>query len=99
MAVRSRNIVKRLRLGSIRMESGNGWSKTWTFLEDQWHEGPIPIMNSRTHAAWFCSVVFDGARTFEGVTPDLQLHCARVNESAKKLFLKPIVSTEKWVEL
>jgi branched-chain amino acid aminotransferase len=43
--------------------------------------------------------VFDGARAFEGVTPDLDLHCARVNDSAAKLFLKPTVSTETWVKL
>jgi branched-chain amino acid aminotransferase len=56
-------------------------------------------MGPRTHAAWLCSIVFDGARAFEGVTPDLDLHCARVNESAKKLFLKPTVAAEKWIEL
>jgi branched-chain amino acid aminotransferase len=77
----------------------NGYSRTWTFFDGRWHEGTTPIMNSRTHAAWFCSVVFDGARAFEGVTPDLELHCARVNESAAKLFLKPLVSTEAWVKL
>lgn len=75
------------------------WSKTWTFFEGEWHEGNVPIMGPRTHAAWLCSVVFDGARAFEGVTPDLDLHCARVNDSATKLFLKPIVSTEEWVRL
>lgn len=74
-------------------------SKTWTFVDDHWYEGNVPIMGSRTHAAWLCSLVFDGARSFEGVTPDLDLHCARVNESAKKLFLKPTVSTERWMEL
>jgi branched-chain amino acid aminotransferase len=56
-------------------------------------------MGPRTHAAWLCSVVFDGARAFEGVTPDLDLHCARVNDSARKLFLKPTVSTETWIRL
>jgi branched-chain amino acid aminotransferase len=44
-------------------------------------------------------VVFDGARAFEGVTPDLDLHCARVNDSARKLYLKPVVSPETWVRL
>jgi len=78
---------------------GSGWSKTWTFFEGEWREGNPPIMGPRTHAAWLCSVVFDGARAFEGVTPDLELHCARVNESAKKLFLKPTVSTQSWVNL
>ena len=55
------------------------WSKTLTFFEDDWHEGNVPIMGPRTHAAWLCTSVFDGARAFEGVTPDLDLHCARVN--------------------
>jgi len=74
-------------------------SATWTYFEDQWHEGNVPIMGPRTHAAWLCSIVFDGARAFESVTPDLELHCARVNESAKKMFLKPTVPTETWVKL
>jgi branched-chain amino acid aminotransferase len=81
------------------MVAGNDWSKTWTFFEDAWHEGNVPIMGPRTHAAWLCSIVFDGARHFEGVAPDLDLHCARVNESAVKLFLKPSVSTETWIKL
>ena len=57
------------------------------------------MMGPRTHAVWLCSMVFDGARYFEGVTPDLDLHCARVNDSAVKLYLKPVVSTEKWIKL
>src|SRR5271155_3707495 len=81
------------------MAIGNGWSKTWTFFEGDWHEGNVPIMGPRTHAAWLCSLVFDGARAFEGVTPDLNLHCARVNDSAKKLFLKPSVSKDEWIRL
>jgi branched-chain amino acid aminotransferase len=81
------------------MTLGTGWSKTWTYFEGGWHEGNVPIMGPRTHAAWLCSLVFDGARSFEGVTPDLDLHCARVNESAKKLYLKPTVATEQWVRL
>ncbi len=74
-------------------------TKTWTYFEDKWHEGNVPIMGPRTHAAWLCSVVFDGARYFEGVTPDLELHCARVNDSAKKMFLKPTVPPETWIKL
>lgn len=77
----------------------SGWTKTWTFFEGEWHEGNIPIMGVRSHAAWLCSSVFDGARTFEGVSPDLDLHCARVNASAQTMHLKPSVSTEKWLEL
>src|ERR1700691_3343142 len=68
------------------------WSQTLTFFEDDWHEGNIPIMGPRTHAAWLCTSVFDGARAFEGTTPDLERHCARVNESAKSMCLKPLVA-------
>ncbi len=81
------------------MVIGDGCSKTWTFFRGEWHEGNVPIMGPRTHAAWLCSLVFDGARAFEGVTPDLDLHCARVNESAIKLYLKPVVSLEEWLRL
>jgi branched-chain amino acid aminotransferase len=85
--------------GEAAMASKDGWSQTWTFFEEDWHEGNVPIMGPRTHSAWMGSSVFDGARAFEGVTPDLALHCARVNESAKALFLKPVVTTEHWVSL
>ena len=81
------------------MPLGEGFSKTWTFFEGDWQEGNVPIMGPRTHAAWLCSVVFDGARAFEGVSPDLDLHCARINESARKLFLKPTVSVDTWMGL
>jgi branched-chain amino acid aminotransferase len=81
------------------LPTGKEWSKTWTYYRGDWLEGNLPIMGVRDHATWLCSVVFDGARAFEGVTPDLDLHCARVNDSARKLFLKPLVSTEEWVRL
>ncbi|MFZ3361078.1 MAG: branched-chain amino acid aminotransferase [Xanthobacteraceae bacterium] len=75
------------------------WSKTVTFFEDAWHEGNVPIMGPRTHAAWLGTSVFDGARAFEGVTPDLDLHCARINESAKAMCLKPVLSPDDWMAL
>ena len=81
------------------MSTGSEWSRTWTFFEGKWHEGNVPLMGPRTHAAWLCSIVFDGARSFEGVTPDLELHCARVNDSATKMYLKPVVSLEAWLKL
>lgn len=76
-----------------------GWSETWTFFEDQWHEGNVPLWGARTHAIWLGSSVFDGARAFEGVAPDLDLHCARVNASARTMFLNPTVSVEEWAGL
>jgi branched-chain amino acid aminotransferase len=78
-----------------------GWSasKTWTFFEGDWHEGNVPLMGPRSHAAWLASTVFDGARAFEGVTPDIDLHVNRVNRSAATLNLKPQVSVETWLGL
>jgi branched-chain amino acid aminotransferase len=75
------------------------WSKTVTYFEGDWHDGNVPIMGPRTHAAWLCTSVFDGARAFEGVTPDLDLHCIRVNESAKTMCLKPLVPADTWLGL
>jgi branched-chain amino acid aminotransferase len=75
------------------------WSKTWTFVDGGWHEGNVPIMGARTHGAWAGTSVFDGARAFEGVTPDLDLHCARVNRSAEKMMLAPVVSVDEWIGL
>src|SRR5438128_792656 len=72
------------------------FSKTWTFFDDDWHEGNLPIMGVRTQATWLGTMVFDGARAFEGVTPDLELHCRRVNESAANFLLKPLVPIDTW---
>jgi branched-chain amino acid aminotransferase len=79
--------------------AAQSWSKTWTFYSGDWHAGNIPIMGVRSHAVWLCSSVFDGARAFEGVAPDLDLHCARVNASATTMHLKPAVSAKTWFEL
>jgi branched-chain amino acid aminotransferase len=75
------------------------WSKTLTFFEDDWHEGNVPIMGPRTHGAWLGTSVFDGARAFEGVTPDLDLHIARVNKSVKAMCLKAVVTEDAWMGL
>jgi branched-chain amino acid aminotransferase len=75
------------------------YSQTWTFFEGEWHDGNVPIMGPRTHAAWLGSTVFDGARAFEGVAPDLDRHCARVNRSATNFGLKPVVDPDTWLEL
>lgn len=71
------------------------WSQTWTYYEDDWHEGNVPIVGPRTHAFWLGSSVFDGARAFEGVAPDLDRHCERVNASAIALGLRPSKSAQE----
>jgi branched-chain amino acid aminotransferase len=81
------------------LKSTAAMSQTWTFFEGEWHEGNVAIMGVRTHAAWLSSMVFDGARAFEGVTPDLDLHCQRINASAASLGLHPSVSPDEWFGL
>ena len=71
------------------------FSETWTYVNDEWVEGNVPIMGAREHAFWLGSSVFDGARAFEGVTPDLDLHCARLNKSAVALGLAPVKTDEE----
>ena len=75
------------------------YSSTWTYFQGAWREGNTAIMGVRTHAAWLGSAVFDGARRFEGVMPDLDMHCARINASAESFLLKPVVPVERWMEL
>lgn len=72
---------------------------TWTFFEGDWHPGNVRMMGPRTHGAWLGSTVFDGARAFEGVTPDLDRHLARVNRSAEALGLSAKVGLGDWAGL
>ncbi len=71
------------------------FSETWTYSDDEWQEGNIPVVGAREHAFWLGSSVFDGARAFEGVCPDLDLHCERLNNSAKALGLRALKSAEE----
>jgi branched-chain amino acid aminotransferase len=70
-----------------------------TYIDGQWLEGNPMIMGPMTHAAWMASTVFDGARAFEGVAPDLDLHCQRLINSANVFGLKPILSAGEVLEI
>ena len=66
-----------------------------TYFEGTWHKGNVPIMRAADHGAWLGSTVFDGARLFEGRTPDLMAHCQRVNRSAEALGITPTHSAQQ----
>ncbi|MCB1340172.1 MAG: branched-chain amino acid aminotransferase [Pseudooceanicola sp.] len=70
-----------------------------TWFEGRWHDGDTPIMRAADHGAWLGSGVFDGARYVNGLAPDLDAHCARVNRSAEALMITPTVTVEKMVDL
>jgi branched-chain amino acid aminotransferase len=59
------------------------------YYDGQWTPGPVPLMTSATNAAWLANACFDGARAFEGVAPDLDLHCERIIRSGAGLNMKP----------
>ncbi|MCD1642819.1 branched-chain amino acid aminotransferase [Aurantimonas coralicida] len=75
------------------------FSRTRTFVDGQWHDGNPGLIGPRSHAMWLGSSVFDGARWFEGVAPDLDLHCERVNRSAEALGLKATMAADEIVRL
>ena len=62
------------------------------YVDGQWVEGNPQILGPKSHAVWLSSAVFDGARAFKGVAPDLDLHAARAVRSAEILGLAPALS-------
>ncbi|MBC7477221.1 MAG: branched-chain amino acid aminotransferase [Pseudorhodobacter sp.] len=68
-----------------------------TFWEGRWHEGDLAVMKAADHGIWQGSSVFDGARYFDGMAPDLALHCARVNRSAEALMITPTMEAADMV--
>jgi len=70
-----------------------------TYVDGKWLEGNPPLLGARTHATWLSSIVFDGARAFEGVAPDLDRHCARVGRSALAMGLRPTLTAEEIFDL
>ncbi|MEW9921007.1 branched-chain amino acid aminotransferase [Marimonas sp. MJW-29] len=68
-----------------------------TYFEGSWHDGDQMIMRAADHGSWLGTTVFDGARLFDGLAPDLDKHCARVNRSANALMITPTVSTDEMI--
>ncbi|GAB5470569.1 MAG: branched-chain amino acid aminotransferase [Rhodospirillales bacterium] len=73
--------------------------QAWHFFDGDWHQGNPPIMGPMSHGFWMASTVFDGARSFEGVAPDLDRHCQRVVASAETFGLKSPYSPEEIQEI
>ena len=62
------------------------------FHDGKWTEGDPPLLSAMSHAVWLSSIVFDGARAFEGVaTPALP----RVQHRG----MIPTLDTEQALEL
>lgn len=70
-----------------------------TYFEGRWHDDDVMIMRAADHGSWLGGTVFDGARSVNGLTPDLEAHCARVNRSAEALMITPTVSAQDMVAI
>ncbi len=69
-------------------------STTWTYVDGEWLSGNPPLIGPTSHAMWL-PTVFDGARWFDGIAPDLDQHCQRINRSALNMGLKPTKTPEE----
>jgi len=70
-----------------------------TYFEGHWHDGDMAVMKASDHGIWQGSSVFDGARRFDGLVPDLDKHCARLNRSAQALMITPTCLPDKMESL
>ncbi len=66
-----------------------------TFFENRWHDENVFVMRAADHGSWLGSTVFDGARYFEGVAPDLDEHCQRLVNSARVMGITPLHTSEE----
>lgn len=66
-----------------------------SWIDGEWIAGNPPIIGPMTNAAWMATVVFDGARSYDGVAPDLDLHCERCIASGRALGLESPVDAKR----
>jgi branched-chain amino acid aminotransferase len=58
--------------------------------DGRWYDNEQPkLLGPLDHGMSMASVVFDGARGFDGLAPDLDLHCQRLVTSAERMLLRP----------
>ncbi len=76
-----------------------GATQAQTYYRGGWLEGNPKVIGPMTHGFWMSSVVFDGARAFDGVAPDLDRHCARCIASAAVMGLAPMLTAGEIEEI
>ena len=73
--------------------------RSFTWKDGIWVEGNQPMLGPMSHAWWMASSVFDGARSFQQLAPDLDRHCARLIESGKAFHMTCPISTDEMIAL
>ncbi len=71
----------------------------WHYIDGKWVSGNPRLMRVFDHATWLGGGVFDGARAFAGVMPDLDLHCRRAVRSAQFMGLQSPLSAGEIEEI
>jgi branched-chain amino acid aminotransferase len=69
------------------------------YFDGQWLDEQPKLLGPLDHAFWMSSVVFDGARAFGGLAPDIEPHCERLNRSARTMLLEPTMAPDEMAEL
>jgi branched-chain amino acid aminotransferase len=70
-----------------------------TYHEGNFSEGNPMIMGPLDQSFWFATMIFDGARAFDGVMPDIELHMNRCINSARVMGMEPKETAEDLIEL
>ena len=73
--------------------------RSFTWKDGDWVEGNQPMLGPMSHAWWMASSVFDGARSFQRLAPDLDRHCARLIESGKAFHMTCPVTADEMIAL
>ncbi len=63
--------------------------KRINYIDGEWIEGNPAVLGPHDQSFWFATQIFDGARAFEGVAPDLDRHCERAFNSARHMGFEP----------
>ena len=72
---------------------------SFTWKDGTWIEGNQPMLGPMSHAWWMASSVFDGARSFGRLAPDLDRHCARIIRSGASFGMTAPLSADRIIEL
>ena len=70
-------------------------SDIWTWFDSACNRGNLPVMGAPDHGTWLGTLVFDGARAFEGSAPDLYLHCIRIIRPASAMGMDPGLTADQ----
>ena len=69
------------------------------YIDGDWIEGNPAVLGPHDQAFWFATQIFDGARAFGGVAPDLDRHCKRAFNSARYMGYEPKIGLDEVIDI